>query len=269
VNSKCRSWFLLSATVCGPLTLLSQTQTTSSPNKTTATQKNTSSQKTVQKSEPTPKRVPVVTKLDGFDLASADRLQKQSMTVGATRGGKHNRPIALAPHLGRMYINSRFAWRYKGEATRFVFVLEDESQTELLRTPVNCTEFGYPSSAPALRPGGTYFWIVESSSQSGKVERSVPASFIVVDEAERRSIEGTLAKISESDDYQAGLAKAQVFVEARLWYDAVSAYSELITSYPNRPEAYEKRGVVYAQLETTEPEASEDFARAEELRSRR
>lgn len=97
----------------------------------------------------------------------------------------------------------------------------------------------------------------------------MPASFIVVDEAERKNIEETLAKISESDDYQAGLAKAQVFVEARLWYDAVSAYSELITRYPNRPEAYEKRGVVYAQLETTAPEASEDFARAEELRSRR
>ena len=57
----------------------------------------------------------------------------------------------------------------------------------------------------------------------------------------------------------------QVFTDQRLWYDAIGAYTELIAHSPDRAEAYEKRGMIYAQIAATQPLADADFSRADGL----
>ena len=62
---------------------------------------------------------------------------------------------------------------------------------------------------------------------------------------------------------------ARVFTDRRLWYDAISAWSDLIQRFPNRADLRERRGEVYEQLPATQSLADDDFAAAEKLRAGR
>ena len=110
---------------------------------------------------PTVQRKRVVSNLSGFDLLEPSKSQNQTMVVGGTRGLPS--PVALAPRLGKLYgANPKFAWSCEGNVEKFVFVLRDDAETEVFRTETSGTEFRYPSDAPSLQLGKTYFWTVEA-----------------------------------------------------------------------------------------------------------
>lgn len=211
-----------------------------------------------------PPRQRVVTDLSGFDLLEPGKSQRKTMVVGATRGLP--RPVALAPRLGKLYSPAPlFEWSYEGKAKDFVFILRDDAREEIFRSEVSGTRFPYPSGAPRLQPGKTYFWAVEPVSGVLGAVPSAPVGFLVVAQAQRDEIERDLAKVSSPDDYSRGLGRARVFTEHRLWYDTVSAYTDLIARHPDRAELYDERGMILAQLEVTKELAGQDLARAEEL----
>jgi len=208
----------------------------------------------------------VVTDLSGFDLLEAKKVEKQTLVVGATRGLPQ--PIALAPRLGKIYgLNPVLAWSCKGDATRFNFVLSDDAQKELFRAEVVGTEYRYPPTAPRLEPGKTYFWTVELASKVLGPNPSAPAGFLVISSSQRQEIEQAFAQVKASDPYESGLARARVFTDHRLWYDAIAAYTDLIARFPDRAELYEQRGMIYAQLDATQSLAEQDFSRADELQA--
>lgn len=211
-----------------------------------------------------PKHQRVVSSLAGFDLLEASKTQKQPMVVGATRGLPQ--PVALAPRLGKVYgLNPALAWSFAGKADKFVLILTDVAQIELFRREVTGTQYQYPADAPLLEPGKTYFWTVQSPLGVLGATSSAPVGFVVVSAAQRDEIERALAQIAAADAYARDESRARVFTDHRLWYDAISAYSELIARHPNRAELYEQRGMVYVQLDATKPLAERDFARADKL----
>jgi hypothetical protein len=215
------------------------------------------------KNEPEKKapRKRVVTDLSGFDLLDSG---KQPMVAGATRSLP--RPVALAPRLGKLYgAGPLFAWRYEGAAGKFVFVLADELQKEVFQAEVAGTQFRYPKDAPGLLPGKTYFWTVEVSLGALGSVQSTAAGILMASSDQRAEVEKALSQVSSGGSYEQALGRARVFTKYRLWYDAVSAYSDLIARFPSRAELYEERGTIYAQLEATRPLAEQDFARAEAI----
>lgn len=213
-----------------------------------------------------PARPRVVTDLSGFDLLDPGKAKKQTMVAGATRGMP--RPAALAPKLGKLYgSNPLFQWSFPGKSQKFVFVLTDESQNEIMRTEVTGSEFRYPATAPPFTPGKTYFWTVEPAAAM-LAEPSSPVGFVALPATQRQELEQRVAAIKSSDAYAAACERAQLYTDQRLWYDAIAAYSDLIAQYPDRAELYEKRGTIYAQFEATQPLADKDFAKADELRSK-
>ncbi len=145
---------------------------------------------------------------------------------------------------------------------KFTFVISDESNTDIFRAEVSGTEFRYPANAPALQDGKIYFWSVSTPTSLVSSAASYPSGILVVTEAERREIDKELAGIS-GDSFAAGVARARIFTDARLWYDAIGAYNELIERFPERAELYERRGTIYAQLACTQSLAEDDLARAE------
>jgi hypothetical protein len=208
-------------------------------------------------------RTRVVTNLTGFDLTDTKKLAGQPMVVGATRG--EHPLVALAPHLGKLYgAHPTFAWSYDDKEAKFTFVIADESNTDIFRSEVNGAQFRYPANAPALRDGKIYFWSVSTATSLVSSAASYPAGFLVVTAEERREIDKKLGNIS-GDSYEAGVGRAQVFTDARLWYDAIDAYNALIERFPDRAELYEKRGTIYAQLKSTQSLAEEDLARADKV----
>ena len=211
-----------------------------------------------------PQRKRVVTDLSGFDLLEPSKLREQTTVVGATRGLPQ--PVALAPRLGRLLRSDpTFAWSYEGKASNYIFVLWDDAKEEIFRAEVGGATYQYPAAAPELEAGKMYFWAIEVTPPARLSGPSSPVGLIVVSPSQRAEIEKGLTQISDADPYRADLARARVFTDFRLWYDALAAYSALISRYPNRAELYEQRGTIYAQVEATRNLAERDFAQAEEL----
>jgi hypothetical protein len=207
------------------------------------------------------KRTRVVTNLSGFDLLEDKKLSNATIVVAATRGKPQ--PVALGPRLGKLYgADPTFSWSYEGTAAKFVFVLSDDAQVEIFRDEVNGTQFRYPAAAPALQPGKIYFWTVTTPGSLLRSSSSAPSGVSVVSAAQRKEIETKLAQ-SPGNSYEAGMARAQVLTDYRLWYDVLAAFTELIELYPDRAELFEQRGTIYAQLPSTRPLAEADFSRAE------
>jgi len=203
----------------------------------------------------------VVSDLSGFDLLGSG---KQTMVVGATRSV--TRPAALAPHLGRVYAPTPvFFWGNATESDKLLFVLEDEARREVFQKEVRGSSFRYPADAPRLEPGKTYFWSVAISLGALGSVQSDRVGFLVLSPAERKEVEKELVQLSSADAFHQSLDRAQVYTQNRLWYDAVDAYCDLIARFPDHPELYEQRGMIYAQIESTRPLAERDFARADSL----
>jgi hypothetical protein len=215
--------------------------------------------------EPAPKkRQRVVTDLSGFELLDAAKLKDKPVVAGATRALASEKPPAiLAPHLAKLHGHSAvFAWRH--EAERFAFVLSDEAGQDVHVAEVAGHSYRWPADAPRLRDGATYFWSVRPAPGSETASTSM-AAVAIVTSAEREEIDRALTAATPGDPYREGLAHAQVFVDKRVWYDALGAYGALIARFPDRPEAYERRAELFAQLPATQELAEEEFARAEAL----
>jgi len=213
-----------------------------------------------------PKRRRVVSDLSGFDLLDQGKVKNESMVVGAARGSAP--PVVMAPRLGRVYGDRpTFEWRDAAQPSAFAFTLTDESQEEVYRAEAPKPLLAYPADAPRLEPGRTYFWTVQAASGLFAAP-SPPAGLLVLAGSQRQEVDRALAAVTATDPYEKARARARVFTDRRLWYDAVAAYSDLIARFPDRPELYEERGTIYAQLEATQALADEDFARAEKLKAR-
>jgi hypothetical protein len=119
-----------------------------------------------------------------------------------------------------------------------------------------------PAAAPALADGKTYLWSVRLAEPAAAP--AATAGVVVVTPEERRRIDAALVS-PVSDEYGDGLLRAQAFVKERVWYDALAAYSGLVARFPDRPEAYEGRATLLAQMPALAAEAEADFARADAL----
>ena len=211
-----------------------------------------------------PEHKRLVVNLAGFEMLDPSKMHRERHTVGATRG--FPQPQALAPYLGKFYgAGALFAWSYPGKARDFILKITDEEGAEVLHAEVSGTEYRLPETAPRLEPDKSYAWTVEVTPALFGANPSAPVEFVEVSQAERREIEKALKKIKGKDPYQAGGARAKVFTDHRLWYDAIGAYTDLISRYPERAEPYERRGTIYAQIDVTKPLAERDFGRADEL----
>jgi hypothetical protein len=75
------------------------------------------------------------------------------------------------------------------------------------------------------------------------------ASFLIVGGGDRNAVAAALARAQTSTD-SAG-AQAKVFMDMRVWFDALAAYSSLIDRYPAQAEFYKARADLYDQLPQT------------------
>jgi hypothetical protein len=208
------------------------------------------------------KRQRVVSDLSGFELLDASKLKDKPMVTGATRSFSPKPPVLLAPHLGKLHGASPvFAWKHEGKS--FAFALTDASGKEVHAAQVDGTTYAWPASAPHLEDGKTYTWSVKTAAPANAPASS--AGVVVVDKAERKQIDKALAAAKGADEYAQGLARAQAFVDKRVWYDAVGVYTDLIAKFPERAEAYEKRGTLFAQIPELQAVADAELEKADGL----
>jgi Domain of Unknown Function (DUF928) len=210
-----------------------------------------------------PKRVRA--DLSGFELAPKQPSTDSSVQIGGgTRGGLPG-PVLYAPHRAKSYsANPTFYWSQPGVINEFTLRIYDSSDNTVFEKTVHGKSYTYPPGAPALKPGATYSWTVQLAGGL-MAEPAEPVEFVVQSLAEREPVKSALAEIL-GHSLQDQLRRAQIFEDARIWYDAVASYSDVIAKFPDQPEAYKRRGEIYDQIPETRDLAEADFANAEKLR---
>jgi hypothetical protein len=199
----------------------------------------------------------VMAKLDGFEMAPGRATANQ--IGGASRGPSGPKLALYAPHKAKIYtLRPAFSW--KGDpAAGYKLHVQDVTGTFAWDRDVTGTSLAYPSDAPPLEPGGTYLWKVEPVSPL--LGPPPPAAMmIVMGGAEREQLESELSQLPGTGS-DLDVARARVFFNHRLWYDAVMTSSDLIVKFPNRTDMHEMRALLYYQLPETEALADADLAR--------
>ena len=196
---------------------------------------------------PTPRPARVHAKLSGFDLSSKSG-KSANQIGGASRD--LGTPHIYAPASGKAYsLTPTFAWSAPDGAAKVTFRLNTINGIQIYETTTSATSLTYPADAPALKPGMTYRWTIlpENDMLGGA---PAPVTFMVVDGAERTAIQSELASSTDP---------ASVFVQHRIWYDAVAAYNATLAKDPNNQAALLGRATLYNSVNATESLADADW----------
>jgi hypothetical protein len=213
-----------------------------------------------QPAAPPPARRPhVVTKLQGFELTDTSKMEKQTTVAGASRGAKH--AVPLAPRLGRVHAaRPALSWTAAvASGTTFLVRVYNEDEDVVHEKTVDAQTYLY--DGPALRPGKTYYWTVEVTGAAAS--RSPMTGMQAVDASDRAVIDRELP--AEAQDESGHLARMKVFVDHRVWFDALAEADAAIAAAPSSAAAHEARGQLLAQLPALETFAQEEFGRADAL----
>ncbi len=207
-----------------------------------------------------PKVVRVRAKLDGFDIAptsgkAPNQIGGASRDLGAL--------TLYAPKLGKTFtLNPTFCWSALDDKTEYTFKLSALSTQEsvLYVKKVLGGRFTYPADAPPLKPSETYIWSVqpENDLMGGLAQASV----LVVGGNNRSAVESALAAAKVTPG-EPSLAAAKIYVDNRLWFDAIAEYTGLIEKHPDDAQYLKERAAVYDQLTETRALADEDAAKAQ------
>jgi len=233
------------------------------PAGSTAPDKNQSSPGAAKPPEKTATKK-VVADLSGFEFDANKK--PQGLQLGAGSRGASVPPALYAPSLGKAYsLRPVFCWGDSPRAQKFTFRIYDSDDDEIYEQEVagNLRSFAYPADAPALKAGATYSWTVQAMAAQ-LIEPPEPVRLMIVAGADRQTIEQALPK---GDTLLDRRKRAQIFVDHRLWYDAVEAYSQLISENRNNADLYTERAHIYAQLPETQTLANQDMEQASKLQS--
>jgi Domain of Unknown Function (DUF928) len=209
-----------------------------------------------------PKRVH--TDLSGFELSPKPATQSSSVqTGGGTRGGLPSSRL-YAPLRGKSYTATpTFYWSTSKASSDFKLTVYDSDYKVTYETTIHGNSFAYPSSAPTLEPGRTYSWTVQPEG-TVMAEPAQEVEILLLSAEERNTIDHAQKEIA-GNSLREQMKRAEVLVKARLWYDSIAIYSELVDKYPDRSELYNRRGEIYDQIPATRDLADKDFRRAEEM----
>ena len=222
---------------------------------TSANGQSTAGSTSGQPTPPAPR--PARVKLDGFDLSQGAQAKHSANQIGGASRGIGAVKL-FAPEKGLAYsLHPTFQWSGTPD-TKYTLKLENLSDHTSFEASVEDTSFTYPETAPALKPGQTYSWSVqpEIDMMGGG---SDAALIVIAGGAERDAIASALAAITQTGE-AGDRARAQVYFDKRVWYDAAQAYSILIAAHPGDAELHRMRGTLYDQVPATEKLAEQDFA---------
>jgi Domain of Unknown Function (DUF928) len=206
--------------------------------------------------QPTQQPARARVKLDGFDLSKAP---PRAQIGGVSRGAGAMK--LYAPDKALAYsLHPTLQWSGT-QGIKYKVQIEDlADHSGLEATTVEGTSFTYPETAQPLQPGHTYKWSVQpETDMMGGTSDS--ALIVIAGGAERDAIASALAAITQTGE-AGDRARAQVYFDKRVWYDAARAYSILIAAHPDDAELHRMRGSLYDQVPATEKLADQDFAMA-------
>jgi len=200
----------------------------------------------------TPAKPParVRTQLQGFDLSpqtgkSANQVGGASRDLGT--------PRLFAPSSGKAFSTTPvFYWGTAQAGDKVTFKLTAMNGETLCQVSSTAGHFKDPDDAPSLQPGASYRWtIIPENDMLGGAPQ--PATFVIVTGPERDAISKEWTAAGRPSD------KSMVFVNHRVWYDALDSYSETLDLMPSDQTARAGRATLYDSLPVTKELAEADW----------
>ena len=191
------------------------------------------------KSSAPPRPARVVADLSAFHLDQSPRSSSPNQVGAASRGA--GQTILLCAPVQGFAATARppFEWRASEPREPLTLSVLSDAGDVIYEGSVTGSSVPYPADAPALMPGQSYSWKVAGA---GMDKLPDPVSFTLATKAAH----DTLAK--ELADAADPLVRAQVFLRARLWYDAVEVLEQGIRDQPARSDLKQQLQVMYKQV---------------------
>jgi hypothetical protein len=189
-------------------------------------------------------------KLEGFDLSpqsgkSANQVGGASRDLGA--------PKLYAPNSGKAFSTTpTFYWGTSDGANKVTFKLSSLNGETLYSATFTADHLTYPADAPPLTPGSSYRWtIVPENDMLGGAPRA--ATIMIVAAPERDAIANEVAAAAAASE------KSMVYVNHRVWYDAIDSYTQTLGATPTDQTARTGRATLYDSIPATKELAEADW----------
>jgi hypothetical protein len=143
-----------------------------------------------------------------------------------------------------------FRWKIKDPSTELRFTLYGEQKTVWTTEVTNVTELAYPADAPALKPGVTYSWTLETADPLVSPPLRTPASFFeVITPADVETLDTDLSKLEANKPGPVSyhLMRASLFFDRGLVADAIAETESAVASDPDNPSLHTILGRLYAE----------------------
>jgi hypothetical protein len=198
--------------------------------------------------QPTPPAKRVHAKLDGFDV-SPNAGKSGNQIGGASRDLG---PALFAPRAGKSFTTQPVFYWSTGDTGKVMFRLMTADGATVYEMTTTADHLKYPADAPPLTAGASYTWTIrpENDMLGGAPK---PATIMIVGGAERDQIAKDLGAAS-------GSSAAMVYVNHKLWYDAVDSYSTIIAQNPADQNARTMRAELYEGVPATKSLADQDWS---------
>jgi hypothetical protein len=178
-----------------------------------------------------------------------------SAISGLRSGEKPARLEPVAPCQTRIRVTRpEFRWRIDDLATELRLIVYGENKVVWQSDVVNVTTLTYPTGAPALRPGVSYSWTLETTDPLVTPPLRTPASFFeLIAPADAQTLDTDLSALdaNKPGPVTYHLMRASLFFEHGLVDDAIAETESAVASDPDNGSLHTILGRLYAEAGRT------------------
>ena len=179
-----------------------------------------------------------------------------SSISGLRSGDKSSALIASSPCQTKVRdARPTFRWSAENRNLELNFVLYNESSVHWKSTVSSGASVAYPIDAPALVPGVSYSWTLETADPLVSPPLRTPASFFeVLAPADVKTLDQDLASIDAKKPGPTTyhLLRASLYFDRGLVADAITETQAAVATDPNNPSLHAILGRLYAETGQTD-----------------
>ncbi len=179
-----------------------------------------------------------------------------SSISGLRSGGKSDALVAVSPCQTKVRDElPTFSWTADDPSLELTFVVYNESGVQWQSEVTNVTSVSYPKDAPALTPGVSYSWTLETADPMVSPPLRTSASFFeVIAKGDVASLEKELADIDAKKPSATSyhLMRASLFFDRGLVSDAITETQAAVAADPSNPSLHAILGKLYATTGRTD-----------------
>jgi len=189
-----------------------------------------------------------------------------SSISGLRSGEKASTLVPLSPVMTKVQsATPTFTWKIDDPTLELHFTLYNESGVQWQSDVTNAATLSYPADAPALKPGVSYSWTLETTDPLVSPPlRTTAAFFEIIAPDDVAALDKDLAAIDQNKPGEVTyrLMRASVYFDRGLVADAIDETEPALATDPDNASLHAILGKLYAETGRTQ-EAMQEMQRSQ------